>query len=78
MLEILDKKFILNTYSKQNVNFIKGKNATLYDKNNKKYIDFGSGVGVVSIGHGNKIIAKTIYKQALNIIHISNLLNFRT
>lgn len=73
MLEILDKKFILNTYSKQNVNFIKGKNATLYDKSNKKYIDFGSGVGVVSIGHGNKIIAKIIYKQALNIIHISNL-----
>ena len=39
----------------------------------KKYIDFGSGIGVVSVGHGNKIIAKTIYEQAERITHISNL-----
>ncbi len=73
MLQVLDKKLILNTYSKKDINFIKGENATLFDNNGTKYIDFASGVGVVSIGHGNKDIADTIYNQVLNITHISNL-----
>jgi acetylornithine aminotransferase len=73
LLQDIDKKFILDTYAKQYINFTKGENATLYDCDGKKFIDFGSGIGVVSVGHGNKKIAQTIYKQVSNIIHISNL-----
>ena len=72
-LKELDKKYVLNTYNRNYVNFVKGENATLYDENMKKYIDFGSGIGVVSVGHGNKVIAKTIYEQVQRITHISNL-----
>ena len=72
-LKELDKKYVLNTYNRNYVNFVKGESATLFDENMKNYIDFGSGIGVVSVGHGNKIIAKTIYEQAERITHISNL-----
>ncbi len=72
-LEKLDRKYILNTYDKKYVNFIKGKNSTLYDETMKEYIDFGSGIGVVSLGHGNKDITEIIHKQVENITHISNL-----
>ncbi len=73
MLEQLDKQYILNTYPRNYVNFKKGINATLFDETDKDYIDFTSGIGVVSVGHGNKEVADTIYKQVNNITHISNL-----
>jgi acetylornithine aminotransferase len=72
-LEEIDKKYVLNTYARNYVNFISGTNATLFDDNQKDYIDFTSGIGVVSCGHGNKRIADAIYKQVNNITHISNL-----
>lgn len=64
---------LLNTYSRFDVKFIKGNNATLIDENGENYIDFTSGIGVVSVGHGNERLANVICKQAKNIIHISNL-----
>jgi len=72
-IENIDKKFVLNTYARNYVNFVSGTNATLTDDKDNKYIDFTSGIGVVSVGHGNKIVAETIYKQVSNITHISNL-----
>lgn len=73
MLESIDKKFVLQTYARNYVNFTKGVNATLYDDNNKDYIDFTSGIGVVSVGHGNEQVANKICEQAKKITHISNL-----
>jgi acetylornithine aminotransferase len=72
-LEQLDKQYIIQTYARNYINFKKGINATLYDEKNNDYIDFTSGIGVVSIGHGNKKIANAICKQVSNITHISNL-----
>ncbi len=73
MVEQLDKKYVLHTYARNYVNFKKGINATLFDEKDKDYIDFTSGIGVVSVGHGNKEVADAIYKQVSNITHISNL-----
>lgn len=72
-LENLDKSYVLSTYARNYVNFKKGINATLYDENGKDYIDFTSGIGVVSVGHGNKQVANAICEQVNNITHISNL-----
>jgi len=69
----IDKNYVLNTYPRRYVNFKKGKNATLFDELGDNYIDFTSGIGVVSAGHGNKKISKAIAKQAKNMVHISNL-----
>ncbi len=73
MLEAMDKEYVLGTYARNYVNFTHGKNATLFDSEGKEYIDFTSGIGVVSVGHGNKRVADAIYDQAQKIIHISNL-----
>ncbi len=72
-LKTIDKKYVLNTYARNYTNFKSGKNATLFDKHNQDYIDFTSGIGVVSVGHGNKQVADAICEQAKNILHISNL-----
>lgn len=72
-LENIDKNFVLQTYARNYVNFKRGENATLFDDTNKNYIDFTSGIGVVSVGHGNKKVADAVYEQISNITHISNL-----
>ncbi len=73
MLENMDKEFVLGTYARNYTNFKQGINATLYDENGREYIDFTSGIGVVSVGHGNKRVANAICEQVSNITHISNL-----
>ena len=72
-LEEIDKNYVLNTYARNYVNFTKGVNSTLYDDNQNHYIDFTSGIGVVSCGHGNERISNAICNQVKNITHISNL-----
>ena len=72
-LEQTDKQYVLNTYARNYVNFKKGVNATLYDDKDNNFIDFTSGIGVVSCGHGNDRVADAISNQVKNITHISNL-----
>ena len=69
----LDKKYVLQTYGRGDVEFVSGSNATLTDTNGKKYIDFTSGIGVVSVGHANERVSKALCEQVQNITHISNL-----
>jgi len=45
----------------------------LYDEEGRDYIDFGSGIAVNSVGHGNEKLTSAICEQARKIIHISNL-----
>jgi len=72
-LEQQDKQYVLQTYARDYTNFVKGVGSTLYDEEGKDYIDFASGIGVNSVGHGNARLTKAICEQANNIIHISNL-----
>jgi len=72
-LEEQDKQYVLQTYARDYTNFVKGVGSTLYDENGKDYIDFASGIGVNSVGHGNETLTSALCEQAKNIIHISNL-----
>jgi acetylornithine aminotransferase len=73
MFEQMDKERVLNTYPRNYVNFKQGVNATLFDDKGKDYIDFMSGIGVVSVGHGNPRLADALCEQVRNLIHTSNL-----
>ncbi len=72
-IEQMDKRFVLPTYGRQNISITAGKNARLKDSEGKEYIDFTSGIGVVSIGHGNERLASALCNQVQHITHISNL-----
>ena len=68
-----DKQYVLPTYGRGNIEFVSAKNATLSDSNGKKYIDFTSGIGVVSVGHANERVNAALCEQLSQITHISNL-----
>lgn len=67
------ENYVLPTYARQNVSFVKGKNAVLTDSEGKEYIDFAAGIAVCSIGHGNERLSKAICDQVSKVIHVSNL-----
>jgi predicted acetylornithine/succinylornithine family transaminase len=45
----------------------------LYDLEDRRYLDFVSGLGVNALGHAHPRIVKTIREQAGKLIHVSNL-----
>jgi acetylornithine aminotransferase/acetylornithine/N-succinyldiaminopimelate aminotransferase len=45
----------------------------VFDKAGKKYLDFGAGIAVNSLGHNHPVLTSAISEQAKKIIHISNL-----
>ena len=72
-IQKLDEEFILHTYARLPVAFVRGENAKLFDTQGKDYIDFGAGIAVCSVGHANKQLASAIATQAQNLLHTSNL-----
>ena len=69
----LDNENIANTYNRFDVAFKCGKGSTLYDFNDKKYIDFSSGIGVNAFGVCDKVWADAVAEQANRLSHMSNL-----
>ncbi len=69
----LDEKFVAPTYGRFNVELTKGKGSTLYDENGKKYIDFGSGIGVTAFGIADEEWKKAVINQLDKLQHTSNL-----
>lgn len=69
---------ILPVYSPININFSYGKGIYLYDIDNKRYIDFHSGIAVSSLGHANSRLTDVLKLQGEKLWHISNTYNIST
>lgn len=69
---------ILPVYSPININFSYGKGIYLYDIDNKRYIDFHSGIAVSSLGHANPRLTDVLKLQGEKLWHISNTYNIST
>lgn len=53
--------------------FDKGNGAELVDQYGKQYIDFGSGIGVLNLGHCHPKVTEALVNQAQKLWHTSNL-----
>lgn len=69
----LEQKYLLNTYARYPVAFVRGKGVYLYDVGGKRYLDFLSGLAVNSLGHAHPRIVKVMREQSAKVIHLSNL-----
>ena len=69
----LEQKYLLNTYARYPVAFVRGKGVYLYDTIGKRYLDFLSGLAVNSLGYAHPRIVKVIREQSAKVIHLSNL-----
>ena len=69
----LDNEYIAHSYGRFDVCLTKGKGSTLYDENGKKYIDFGSGIGVSAFGICDDEWVNAVSEQLNKVQHTSNL-----
>ncbi len=69
----LDNEFVAHAYGRFDVVLDKGSGSTLYDESGKKYIDFGSGIGVTAFGISDEIWKNAVKKQLDKLQHVSNL-----
>lgn len=65
--------YITQTYKRYPLNFTKGDGAYLYTESGDQYIDFGSGISVVNLGHSYPQVTEAISRQASTLMHTSNL-----
>lgn len=74
-MEYMEKaeQYLAHTYNRFQVVVDKAEGVYIYDVNGKKYLDFASGIGVSSLGYGNKEYTETLKNQIDKITHTSNL-----
>ncbi len=64
---------VMPTYARFNLAFERGEGAYLYTPEGQRYLDFASGIGVVSLGHAHPYLIEKLKKQIDLLWHCSNL-----
>ncbi len=66
-------KFVIGNYGVRKLVLKCGKGLVVESSDGKKYLDFGAGIAVTSLGHSNSAWVKAVSKQAAEFVHCSNL-----
>jgi acetylornithine/N-succinyldiaminopimelate aminotransferase len=64
---------IMPTYARYDFTFDHGEGAELWDTENRRFLDFGAGIAVASLGHCHPHLVEAIRTQAGKLMHTSNL-----
>jgi acetylornithine/N-succinyldiaminopimelate aminotransferase len=64
---------ILPTYARANLAFERGEGVWLYTADGERYLDFGGGVAVSSVGHSHPHLVEALTEQAKKLWHTSNI-----
>lgn len=72
-LQALEECYVMQTYKRAPVEFVRGDGARLWDAAGKEYLDFLSGISVCSVGHCHPAVVEAVREQAGRLIHVSNL-----
>lgn len=69
----LEERYLMRTYKRAPVDFVRGEGALLWDAEDRRYLDFLTGISVCSVGHCHPKVVKAIHEQSHRLIHVSNL-----
>ncbi len=64
---------LLPNYARLDLAFERGEGAWLWTTDQRRFLDFGSGIATASVGHGNPHLVQAIADQAAKVMHTSNL-----
>lgn len=64
---------IAPTYARAKVAFERGEGSWLVSTKGERYLDFGAGIAVTSVGHAHPHLVETITRQGQKLWHTSNL-----
>ena len=72
-LQALEARYLMQTYARAPVEFVRGEGALLWDSEGKEYLDFLAGISVCSVGHCHPAVVAAVREQAGQLMHVSNL-----
>ena len=72
-LQELESRWLMPTYKRAPLEFVRGSGARLWDTDGKEYLDFFAGLGVMNAGHCHPRITAAIREQAGRLVGVSNL-----
>ena len=72
-LRALEERYLMRTYRRAEVEFVRGEGAVLWDADGKEYLDFLAGISVCSVGHCHPAVVEAVREQAGRLMHVSNL-----
>ena len=64
---------VLPSYNRAKLSFVKGEGSWMIEADGRRFLDFGSGIAVMSLGHGHPALIKALTDQAGALWHTSNL-----
>ncbi|CAA6691338.1 Acetylornithine aminotransferase (EC [Lentimonas sp. CC19] len=64
---------LMKNYGPPAFNAVRGEGVYLYDESGTRFLDFGSGIAVTSVGHSHPKWVKAVQDQAATLTHCSNL-----
>src|SRR5271157_313095 len=64
---------IVPTYARANIAFERGEGCWLVSTEGERYLDFGAGIAVTSVGHAHPHLVDTLVEQGSKLWHVSNL-----
>ncbi|KAI5780317.1 acetylornithine aminotransferase mitochondrial precursor [Peziza echinospora] len=65
--------YMVATYARPPPVFTKAAGSYLWDLENRRFVDFTSGIAVTALGHGDREFNRILADQAAQVIHTSNL-----
>jgi acetylornithine/N-succinyldiaminopimelate aminotransferase len=69
----LEERYLMRTYKRAPVDFVRGEGPLLWDADEKRYLDFLTGISVCSVGHCHPEVVKAVSEQSHRLMHVSNL-----
>lgn len=72
-LRELERRYLMQTYRRAPVEFVRGEGALLWDSEGREYLDFLAGISVCSVGHCHPAVVGAVREQTGQLMHVSNL-----
>ncbi|HXV04378.1 MAG TPA: acetylornithine/succinylornithine family transaminase [Solirubrobacterales bacterium] len=72
-LQEIERRYLMRTYRRAPVEFVRGEGALLWDAEGREYLDFLAGISVCSVGHCHPAVVEAVREQAGRLMHVSNL-----
>jgi acetylornithine aminotransferase/acetylornithine/N-succinyldiaminopimelate aminotransferase len=67
------ERYMMNTYRRSPLVFVRGKGCYVYDQNGRKYLDFLGGIAVNALGYSHPRLVRVIRRESARLMHVSNL-----
>ena len=69
----LSRATVLPTYARADVTIVRGEGSRVWDEAGRSYLDFGTGIAVVGLGHRHPAVTAAAHAQLDELWHASNL-----